>query len=102
MGKYRTYEAAFKVEVVLEALRGEKTLAQICRERGIAQDLLCRWRQDFLTRAPQLFAAPAPQSVEQERIAELERLVGQLTLELAATKKLSQRLPSRSLNSARS
>ncbi len=102
MGKYRTYEAAFKVEVVLEALRGEKTLAQICRERGIAQDLLCRWRQDFLARAPQLFASPQQQSVEQERIAELERLVGQLTLELAATKKLSQRLPSRLLNGARS
>ncbi len=98
MGKYRTYEAAFKVEVVLEALRGEKTLAQICRERGIAQDLLCRWRQDFLARAPQFFASPQQHSVEQERIAELERLVGQLTLELAASKKLSMWLPSRSLN----
>lgn len=102
MGKYRTYEAAFKVAVVLEALRGEKTLAQICRERGIAQDLRCRWRQDFLARAPQLFATPQQQSVEQERIAELERLVGQLTLELAATKELSHRLPSRSPNGGRS
>src|SRR5947209_2748416 len=102
MGKYRTYEAAFKTEVVLEALRGEKTPAQICRERGIAQDLLCRWRQDFLARAPQLFAAPPAQSVEQERIAELERLVGQLTLELAATKKLSTRLASRAHSNGRS
>ena len=68
----------------------------------IAQDLLCRWRQDFVARAPQLFASPQQHSDERERIAELERLVGQLTLELAATKKVSTRLPSRSLSNGRS
>ena len=102
MGKHKTYDAAFKVEVVLEALRGEQTMAEICRGHGIAQDLLCRWRQDFLTRAPQLFTTPQPQSVEQARIAELERLVGQLTLELSASKKAWERLPSRSSSNGRS
>ena len=102
MGKHKTYDAAFKVEVVLEALRGEKTMAEICRSRGIAQDLLCRWRQDFLARAPQLFATLQQQSAEQARIADLERLVGQLTLELAASKKVWERLPSRSSSNGRS
>jgi transposase len=102
MGKHKTYDAAFKVEVVLEALRGEQTMAEICRKREIAQDLLCRWRQDFLARAPQLFTRPQQQSAEQARIAELERLVGQLTLELSASKKAWERLPSRSCSNGRS
>lgn len=95
MGKYRTYNAEFKVQVVLEALKGQKTEAQICREHNIAPDLLTHWKQNFLERAPQVFQTKQQQSAEQERIAELERLVGQLTLELAASKKVSKLLPSR-------
>ncbi len=87
MGKYRKYDAEFKARVVLEALRGQKSLAEICRENGIAADLLCRWRDALLERAAELFKTRHERSVEEERIAELERLVGQMTLELAAAKK---------------
>jgi transposase-like protein len=96
------YSPEFKVKIVLEALRGEKTMAQLCREHHLGHDLLSRWRQDFLARAPQLFTVPARRSPEEERIAELERLVGQLTLELAAAKKASALPGSRSLNGGRS
>jgi transposase len=102
MGKYRSYSAEFKVQVVLEALKGQKTEAQICREHNIAPDLLTHWKQNFLERAPQLFASRQQQSAEQERIAELERLVGQLTMELAASKKVSRLLPSRSRSDGKS
>lgn len=102
MTKHRHYDADFKVRVVLEALEAKKTMAQICREHGIAQDLLSRWRQDFLARAPQLFATTRQGTADQTRIEELERLVGQLTLELAASKKVSQLLPSRTTSGGRS
>jgi len=102
MGKYREYDADFKVKVVLEALRGEMSLAEICRENGIAADLLCRWRDAFLGRAPELFKTRHERSGEEERIVELERLVGQMTLELTAAKKVSGLLNSRSRNGGRS
>lgn len=102
MGKYREYDAAFKARVVLEALQGRKSLAEICRENGIASDLLCRWRDAFVERAPELFKTKHERSAEEERIAELERLVGQLTLELSAAKKLSSLLNSRPPNGGRS
>jgi transposase-like protein len=89
MGKYRTYKPEFKAEVVLESLRGQKTDAQICREREIAPDLLSRWRTQFLERAPQVFATDQTRSDEQAKTAELERLIGRLTVELDAAKKLS-------------
>ena len=102
MGKYREYDPEFKVKVVLEALKGQKSLAEICRENGIASDLLCHWRDAFLERAPELFKTKHERSAESERIAELERLVGQLTLELSAAKKVSSLVNSRSLNGGRS
>ena len=89
MGKYRIYKPEFKAEVVLESLRGQKTDAQICREREIAPDLLSRWRTQFVERAPQLFATDQTRSDEQAKTAELERLIGRLTVELDAAKKLS-------------
>jgi transposase-like protein len=66
-----------------------------------SSDLLCRWREQFLERAHQVFADPATLSAEQARIAELERLVGQLTFELAAAKKLSALLSSLSTRNGR-
>ncbi len=98
MGKYRTYDAGLKARVVLEALQGQKTAAQICRENGIADDLLAHWKREFVERAPELFRTRQDRSAEEARIAELERLVGQLTLELAAVKKVSSLLNSRSNN----
>ncbi|MDQ7030153.1 MAG: hypothetical protein Q9O62_10430 [Ardenticatenia bacterium] len=62
---------------------------------------MSRWRQQPVERAPELFTTPASRSAEQARIAELERLVGQLTLALAAAKTLSLLLTSPSSKSGR-
>ena len=71
-------------------LSGRKSPAQICRERDLSESLLTRWRQQFVDRAPKIFEINSQQaSVEAQRIRELERLVGCLTLELEASKKLS-------------
>lgn len=101
MGKHKSYDPEFKAKVVLESLQGSKTAAQLCREHGIAADLLSRWRQHLVERSPQLFSEPK-RSEEQERIAELERLIGQLTVELSASKKVSSMLTFRSRNGVRS
>jgi transposase len=96
MGKRRTFTPEFKFEAVLDMVRGEKTLAQICRERDITESLLYTWRDAFFERAPALFAdqrsnGSDPQA---ERIAELERLVGRQALELEVLKKARNLLTS--------
>lgn len=101
MTKRRTFSAQFKAQVALEALRDDKKQAVLCREYELAADLVSRWRQQLIERAPELFATHASQSAEQARIAELERLVGRLTFELAAVKKLSTFLNSRSPRNGR-
>lgn len=98
MGKHKHYDAELKTKIVLEVLKGQQTLAQICREYEVSADLVCHWRDVFLERAPQAFADPRSSGKatgDQERIAELERMIGRLTMELDASKKASKLLPCR-------
>jgi len=88
MGKQRRqFSAEFKVRVVLEMISGEKGLMQASREYGIKDTVLSRWKQEFLERAPQLFEAPKSDN-QAEKIAELERMVGRLTMQLDMAKKV--------------
>jgi transposase-like protein len=97
MSKRREFRAQFKLETVLEGLRGEKSVAQICRERDITDSLYYKWRDEFMENAPQLFVDKRHKASDgsAERIAELERLVGRLTMELEIAKKASLLLGSR-------
>lgn len=101
MNKRRTFSAQFKAQVALEALRDEKKQAALCREYNLGADLVSRWRQQLIERAPELFATSTNRSAERAHIEELERLIGQLTFELAAAKKLSTLLSSRSTRNGR-
>lgn len=89
--KRRNFRADFKFETVLEALKGEKSAAQICRERDINENLLSRWKQEFLEQGASLFArseqTAAAQHEREARIAELKRMVGKLTMQIDILKK---------------
>ena len=89
MKKRRTFKPDFKVQVVLEELTGAKSRAEICREHNLGPQLLGRWRAEFLQGAAQIFATEQKQVAEEARIAELERMVGRLTMELEVAKKAS-------------
>ncbi len=94
----RQYSPQFKLQIVLELLKGEQSAAQIAREHGIGYDLLSRWKDLFHERAPQIFKdARSGADAETARVAELERLVGQQALELTILKKgCASSSPSRS------
>lgn len=89
MSKRRTYTPEFKAQVVLEELTGVKDKAEICREYRLRPQVFSRWREEFLERAPEIFATEPGHGDEQERIAELEQMVGRLTMELEVAKKAS-------------
>jgi transposase-like protein len=94
MSKRRTFTSDFKARVVLEELTGIKSKAEICREHQLKLQIFSRWRAEFLDRAPEIFATKPSRGDEQERIAELERMVGRLTMQLEAAKKASNILTS--------
>lgn len=88
MKERRKYDPEFKVRVVLELITGQKGLMQASREYGIKDTVLSRWKQEFLERAPQVFEEPKAAEHKEERIAELERMIGKLTMQLEMAKKV--------------
>ena len=101
MSKRRTFTPEFKAQVVLEELTGVKDKAEICREHQLRSQVFTRWKTEFLERASEIFATQPSRGDEQARIAELERMVGRLTMELEAAKKASNILSSLSSRNGR-
>lgn len=89
MNKRRKFSPQFKSQVVLQLLSGERSIAELCREHQLTAQMIGNWKQQFLAGATQAFESDATNSAEQERIAELERMVGKLTMELEIAKKAS-------------
>lgn len=85
----RTFAPEFKAQVVLEVLSGAKTNADACREYQLKPELLSKWKAYLVQNAAQLFETNATGNSDQARIAELERMVGRLTLQLEIAKKAS-------------
>ena len=95
------FNPSLKARVVLEELTGVKTAVEICREHQIKPQILSRWKTEFVQRAPEIFATEHNKSEAQEQIAELERMVGRLTMELEVAKKASNILTSLSTRNGR-
>lgn len=89
MGKHRSFTADFKAQVVLEVISGGRTAAEICRQHELKPQLLSLWKSELVDNAAKVFQRDEQQSGARDRIAELERLVGRLTLELEVAKKAS-------------
>jgi transposase-like protein len=88
----RSFPAEFKAQVVLDVLTGAASQAEICRKHNVKPQLVAHWKAAALERLPSLFGGEETASQEQNRIAELEQLVGQQALELSILKKASRLL----------
>lgn len=78
----------FKLDVVRQLARGARKPAQACREYGVAESLLLRWRKEYEERAGQAFTPKQPPETEafNAKIAELEQHGGRLSFKLAVVK----------------
>jgi transposase-like protein len=85
----REFTADFKAQVVLDLITGKKTAAELSREHDIRDNLIYNWRTQFVARCARAFQEEAEYSAAHARIAELEQMVGRLTMKLEAAKKAS-------------
>jgi len=89
--KYRKFTAKQKVELVLASFRGDRSIAEICREHDISETLLRRWRDQMVEAAAERYQDGADRSLQAEqrkKIADLERALGRKTYELDIAGKL--------------
>ena len=84
----RSFSAEFKAQVVLEWISGKKSLMEASREYNLKDTVLSRWKQEFVAKASQVFEQPQEVQEKEARIAELERMVGKLTMQIEVQKKV--------------
>ena len=88
MAKRRRFTPEFKAEVVIEALSGKSSQAELCRKpHNLSEDQVSKWKQQLLENAATLFESRDKTSEDAaERITHLEQLVGRLTMALDTQK----------------
>lgn len=94
MTSHRSFTPEFKAQVVLEVLTGVRSASEACQHYQLKPDLISRWKAQFLEEAATIFAKESQSDPAAARVADLERLVGRLTLELEVAKKASSILQS--------
>ena len=78
----KTYGSKFKSQVALEAIRGDKTIAEIAGEYNIHPNQVSQWKKKLMKEASDLFATKKEkQSEAQYPEEELLRKIGQLNVE---------------------
>lgn len=82
----RKYTAKFKFQVVLEILRGQKEIGQVARAYGVHPITLGLWKKEFLEHGPEVFGGSETVRGYDQKIRELERLLGQKEVEIALFK----------------
>ena len=91
MRKRRQFSPEFKARVVLDILTGVQSPAEACRKHGLGPNLVAIWKTAFLEKAHLVFDGDSARSTEQARVAELEQVLGRMTLEYEILKKATSR-----------
>lgn len=79
----RKFSAEEKIRIVLEGLRGEETVAELCRKEGINQNLYYRWSKDFLEAGKKRLVGDAVREATSDEVKDLRTEARQLKEALA-------------------
>ena len=90
----RQFTAEEKIRIVLSGLRGEDSIAELCRREGIMQNLYYRWSKEFLEAGKKRLAGDPARAATSDEVKDLRReavalkeVVAELTLENRLLKK---------------
>ena len=74
----RHHSAEEKIRIVLEGLRGEVSIAELCRKEGINQNLYYRWSKEFLEAGKKRLAGDTAREATSDEVKELKAEARQL------------------------
>ena len=90
----RHFSAEDKIRIVLDGLRGEDSIAELCRREGIAQSLYYTWSKEFMEAGKRRLAGDTARAATSDEVKDLRReasalkeCVADLTLENRLLKK---------------
>ena len=74
----KQYSAEEKIRIVLEGLRGEYSIAELCRREGIAQSLYYSWSKEFLEAGKKRLSGDTARQASSTEVKDLRRETGDL------------------------
>ena len=90
----KQYSAEEKIRIVLAGLRGEDSIAELCRQEGIAQGLYYSWSKEFLEAGKKQLAGDTVREATSDEVkdlraenSELKEVVAEITLKNRVLKK---------------
>jgi transposase len=92
----KKYSAEEKIRIVLEGLRGDESIAELCRREGIAQSMYYKWSKEFMQAGKQRLAGNTKRQADSSEVKELRRQNDQLK-ELVAELALKNKVLKKSL-----
>ena len=87
----RQFSAEEKIRIVLSGLRGEDSIAELCRREGIVQNLYYRWSKEFLEAGKKRLAGDTASAATSDEVKELRQEASALK-EVVAELMLENRL----------
>ena len=95
----RHFSAEDKIRIVLDGLRGEDSIAELCRREGIASSMYYGWSKEFLEAGKKRLAGDTARAATADEVKELRREAGALK-EVVADLVLENRLLKKSMSGA--
>ena len=92
----RQYSAEEKIRIVLEGLRGEESIAELCRREGIASSMYYGWSKEFLEAGKRRLAGDTARAATSDEVKDL-RLQASALKEVVAEQALELRLLKKSM-----
>ena len=81
-GKIRKHHGdEFKAKVALAALKGDKTINELCQEFGVAQAQIYAWKERLAANAATIFVDKRTKESHKNEVEQLHRVIGKLTVE---------------------
>ena len=81
----RKFSAEEKIRIVLAGLRGEESIAELCRREGLHQNLYYRWSKEFLEAGKKRLAGDTEREASRDDVSALRKEAAQLKAALAET-----------------
>ena len=92
----KQYSAEEKIRIVLEGLRGEDSIAELCRREGIAQGVYYKWSKDFMEAGKRRLAGDTARAANTDEVRDLRKEARDLK-EVVAEQMLEMRLLKKSM-----
>lgn len=75
------YSSAFKFRVAIAALRGDKTVAELCQEFSLVSSQIYAWKKDLEERGKEVFETKSPEQTHKAEVEKLHGVIGKLKVE---------------------